>query len=1366
MVTIRSTNEIILSLLDFFRLAEPDLDTKPGTVARDLFIEAPSAQLALLYNELANISNKQSFRLVVGNDLDQLAKNFGIIRRSSTRASGVALLTFSSITAPVNINKGDLVISTNGYSFAVANGIAVSPLNSNFYRSVATQYRDQLDTIGITDEYAVEVTVTATSAGAGGNIGSYSLTRTTIADVSNVTNIDPFSGGTDQENDIAFRSRTLSAFSGSSVGTSLGYLNTALGTTGISDAQVIEPGDPLMTRDGTDVEIAADGTRTIVSEGSGGMVDVVALGSSLVENTESWIYIDKSNNNDPSSTKNDVVLGQISGDENKTIKRKRIDNIANGVLPKQPVSAILQVTGSLSGSNFAAKTTDSLGRVSGNYELVEDTGVYSGGPWGFDTFHWVSDTIGLFSEDRVKQQFNGQDNVTYTDVTSIPKVQQFVSITNENSTVTSNRSIIQLLHYPVTNVTRVFNVKTGERYVITSQNPDQTGTYNTTGRITISGNTLPTPSDTLQVDYSWVVQYDQYADYDGLVGTSNPRAVTDSIDWGYSSRIKDERIWFDKNVSTNFFEGTSSHPISSVITANKFLEVDGYVQEVTSGTFVERLSVVVSNLENETTSIDSVTLKNNNTELYDTAGSDGTFYNETAVVGIEVLNNTYIILPTDAPVSSGDKVTVRLNSEDVFTSDSTNGSYSNRQITIPADLVDTTATSIALDVTYIANVSTFFSSATTSLPTSRAGNGFKLSNNAGFNNFSPANTSRRENQTVQLNLSAQYYLELSVSNTEVTLTADDVVSVIRLSDSQELWNKDNPGTVTTAGAGTYQLILPGLNTPATDDRCLVIYYATDIRRFQPFSYSNTMIKTRIDTLTAEPITGQMMVPLNSFVTQSSGLKFQIMEPNTDIVLFSVTDGYITAGTTTAVLGSLTADFSTQADLVGKKVKIYDATDPNNDGLYDIVSYNVVTNKITITMVLDNITYDNISVISLKDSQEVWSYSGTIQVSNNRILLPENSAITYNDKVYTMFFNYKNLRQSQTKLAGSIVDQSVNTGVITAYGKTISKAEDVIFTATASGLQLNLSEALRDALGLSSSASIPSNIKLAKLLKLEKVTTASSTSDEVLSVLTEYDVKNTTIQSNVLFAEDMLEDRTLQNAEFILPSTANNVLDIDTTENLPSIGDKMRVTFYYTTDGDSESLSYTRNGILYTNKKFVFFDRIYISSGFNVSQSATFTGTSFTQPSLGARYKVFYDYTAPKPNERITVRYNYNDLLSTLTFNLENTRPVNADVLARQAKLVSLDLTMNVVIDTNYTSSQDTILQTVKNQLTTAMTATELGTTIDAISLINIAQGVTGISRARILYFNKTGETGQVLSVTAQKDEYLAPSSITLNTETR
>jgi uncharacterized phage protein gp47/JayE len=1366
MVTIRSSNEIILSLIDYYRLVQPDLDTSVGSVSRDIFIEGLASQISLLYDEVSGVSSQQSMRLVVGSDLDKLAKNFGIIRKQATPSTGVALLTFSSINSTININRGDIVTASNGFSFSVAAGLSVSPAAINFYRSVASKFRDQLDIAGISDQFAVEVTVAATSSGAVGNIGKFSLNRTAIAGVSNVTNINAFAGGTDQENDTSFRNRVLSAFSGSSVGTALGYLNVALGTTGVSDAAVIEPGDPLMTRDGTVVSIATDGARTILSEGSGGKVDVIILGSNLVQNTDSFIYHDKSNSNDPTSIKNDVVLGQIAADVNKTINRRRIDDIKNGQLPIQPVEEILQVTGSISGSNFQAKSVDEFGIVSGNYELVKDTGVFGGSPFGFDTFHWISNQVSGFNEDRIKGQYNGQDALTFIDVLEISQAQQNVSITNENSTVTFDRSLIKLLHTPATNVTRVFNVNTGERYIVVDQNFDKTGTFNTSGRIQISGSTLPSPSDTLQVDYSWIVNYDQYSDYDGLKHTTNPRAVSDSVDWGFSSAVRNERILFSLDANGNFFQGTSLLPIGTIISTQKFLEVDGVIQRVTSGVFTNRLSMVISHLSNTTTTVDSITLKNTNVELFKTAQGNGSFSSATEVVGIQVLNITTIILPTDTVAVDGDKVTTILNSTDVFTSVTTSGSSSGNQITIPSSLVDTTANSIVLRTTYITSITDLASTAITTLPMSRTGNGFALSDNNGFGNFSPVNTAHRENQVVQKNLSNQFFVEIGLLVADFSLEATQVVSVIRLSDGLELWNSDNPGTITTGTSGNYQLIFSGVNTPATGDRALVVYYATDIKRFQPFSFSNALIKSRTDSLQLDVATGKFYLQINKFTPQASNVHFKVIEPNTDTALFTVTDGYLTSsGDGTAHITSLTVNFSSLADLTHKKIKITNATDPNDSGTYDIVSYDLTSNEITITDVMDKLTADQVSVIRLLDGQEIWNYTGVINAGSNKILIAPTPNISLNDKVYVLFFNFSPLKKSPTRIVGSVTDQVSNTGIINISGTTLSLAQDVVFTAINSGLKLNLSEAIRKALGLASTASIPSNIKIAKLIKLEKVTTVSASNDTVLEVLATYDTYNTILQNNLLYVGEMLSDPTLQSLEFILPATQNNISDVQ-VHNLPKLGDKLRATFYFVMRGDQEDLAYTRNGTLYTNKKFALIDKVFVSSGFRSSQSTKFTATSFTQPNLGARYKVTYDYLAPKQNERIVIQYSFNKLISDTTFNIENSRPINADVLVRAAKLLLLDLTINVVIADEFKTSTATVLQNLRDQLNTALTTTSLSSIIDAPTLINVAQAVQGVSRARILFFNKTGQSGSVQKIQAQADEFFAPNNIIINTETR
>jgi len=1360
MVVIRSANEIILSLIDYLKLAQPDADTKPGTVIRDLFIEAPASQLALLYDELATISNKQSFRLVIGNDLDLLAKNFGMVRKQSTFAAGIALYTFYNINSTIVINSGDIAVARNGISFSVNTTTVVTPNAINNYLATATKYNNQLSLIGINDKYAVEIPVTATSAGSVGNISAYSLSTSNSYNVSNITNINAFNGGTDQENDADFRNRVLSAFSGSSIGTSLGYLNTTLATTGVTDAYVVEPGDPLMIRDGTQVITNNDGSLTVISEGSGGKVDVIFLGNNLTQNIDSFIYQDKSNNNDPTNSNNDFILGQILTDAGKTINRKRIDNISSGILPAQPASSILSVSGSISGNNFISKTVDEYGRISGNYELIKDNGIYSGSPWGFDTFHWISNKISLLQEDKIKGQYNAQDTTSYPDVLAIPQVQQSIAITNENSQVTYDRSIIQLLHTPSNSATRVYNVNTGERYNITNQNYDSTGTYNTTGRIQITGNTLPSPSDVLQVDYNWLINYDRYSDYDGLQYTTNSRQVNDSIDWGYSSVINNENIWFTNN--NNFFTGTASHPIDTIISAKQFTEIDGIVTKITSGIYINRLCVILNNLSIQTSTVESVTLKNNNTELYSTAQNDGVIINNNTIVGINSLYNSTIILPTDTVAILGNKTTAIFNSTEVFSSSSKiiNGSSSGYQITIPSSLIITTATSIILRVSYIASITDLFSSAISSLPASKIGNGYTLSSNIGFNNFSPANISKRENQIVQQNLSNQYFIELNTSSLEYSLIPSQVISVIRLSDGKELWNVNNLGTITIGTDNNFQIIFTGYNSPNIADNVLIIYYIVDNFRFQPFSYSNTIIKSRTDTLKQDPTSSQLYISLNNITTEPLGLTFSILDTNTNInyLTHSLSDGYIYINNAGNIMFcSIYTIFNNLPDILNKKLLISNAQNPNNNGLYDIISIDIANNSLHISNILDNITVDQISIIRVLDGKEIWNYSGMIDISNNQILMPKNVFANVNDNVYVILYNFSNLRKSPTKIINTISDQIVNSGVLTIKGTTIYKAQDVIFTSINNGLKLNISEAIMEALNLNSTSTVPNNVNIAKIIKLEKVATSSNVVTESLIV---YDTKNTIIQNNLLYTDSMLSDYTLPNLEFILPSTKNN------NANLPAIGDSLRISFYYTLSDDSENLSYTKNGSLYTNKKFAYINKIYVSSGLNSSQSAKITSTSFTQPTTGTRYQIFYDYLAPKQNERIIINYDYNQLCTSVTFNLETSRPINADILAKAAQQVLLDLTMNIVISNNYLTSKDTIVQSVKDQLISSMTVTKLGSVIDTTTLINIAQSITGVARARIIYFNVTGTEGSISIFQALNNQYFSANNIIVNTEIR
>jgi len=1083
MVRIRTQNEIVLDTIDFFRKAKPQLDTKPGTVARDLVINAPASQLAPLYEALAQVESSQALINAIGQNLDRLGQNFGASRLDGSRSSGEALLTFASLEADIVINAGSSIASNNGSTFQVSQGITISVIQKNFYRSLASRFRQDLDFVGITDEFAALVPAQATQRGSSSNISRFALTATAIPGVDNVTNPNAFGGGTDSETDAAYRQRILGVFSGANTGTTTGYRQAILGIAAALDARVVGPGNPLMTRDGTDV-VDVDGVRIIVSEGTGGKVDIYVFGLRIQSILDTYIYRDKSNTGDATATINDFVLGQIDGDEGKTVSTRRVENLQNETLPDQPVNNIVSVVGSASGENFLPISINEFGVISGNYQLIRDTGAFGGSPWGFDKLHWISNQIINFKEDLTKGIFNGQDPLSFTDATRIGGATQPYSVANENSDVNPvDRSSIQLLHYPVTNVSRVFNVTTGERYVVSNQNPDGTGAQNNTGRITIRGNTLPTTTDILQIDYTWLYNYDPNYDFYNLESGENIRPAVDVIDWGFSNDVRQER----EPVEDGYLNVI--HPVSSVISVNTFEEVLSTVTSVSG-----RLAVVLTVPVNNVVSIRRVS---DGAELFGTARDDGS------------INGLVIFLPTDTVGKIGQAVDVTFNAVNVFVRDGVQGSFSGNTITLPASVFlppDPLPVGTIVQANYIANVRTLLPATTlSSLPACESGNGF----------------------------------------------------------------------ITTTSNGTIG--------------------------FQPFT--------------------------NTF---------------------------------------------------------------SSPGVVD-----------------------------------------------------------------------ENLRRAPTRLS-MVIGGTVSAGVLTAQGTTIKGVFDVVFTATQASLTQDLSSVIRSSLGLASNASIPSTVRIGRLVSVEKVNTAFANSQVVTQVLNDYDILGYGISNNEFTKNQAVAETDLSSTQFTLPSTFSNL------NSVPKVGDRLRVTFYYVTTDDSENIFFSRAGTLVTQKRFAHIKAIIISSGFtsSPSQSATLTVNNQNQPTGGARYSPSYNYIAPKSNERISIRYNLNQLIKDETLEIERVRPVTADVLVKASIPVLVDASMVIVVLPAFVTSSNIVVQNVKDVVVSALNATALGTTIDQSDLVAVAMGVEGVDRVRITKFNLPGIVGNVLSIRAGENEYLQANNVQVTTETR
>ncbi len=669
----RSFSEIVNSIIERLRLVQPNLDTKPGTVARDVFIDIPADQIEKLHSSLVLVSEKQSPESALGKDLDKWASNFGIARTPGSPANGIVVFTINDIVSDLQIPSGTVVVARNGLQFKTIGNYLMSSAEKSRFSATANRLRSSLDLAGISDRFAIEVPVRASAAGTSGNISSFQITEHTLTDPLKITNLKAFRDGLNLESDAAFKSKVFSIFSGSNTGTAFGYRNAALSIQGVNDAVVIEPGNTLMLRDGTETIQINDGSFRILNSGTGGKVDLYILGSQLEEVVESYIFTDKSGNGDASDERNDFILGQSNLDPTLTSTERRVNAFKNGILPKQPADSLISVIGSSTGV-LSEQSIDDNGVVSGNYVLVKDLNVDTGGsPFGFDKLRFISSEKEVEAENIVKQSINSIDALRFSGTSDLIGVFQNISIIGENSTVSSaDKTVVKLNHYPVVTVNRVTNRTTGEVYVIESQNLNSDSGLNENGQIIISGKTLPSSADVLSVDYVWRLYYDKFIDYNGVytgiqVVDSN---VSDSIDWGTPNGILAESTIIEKTDDDLEFQIKVGQNISRVLSVYSAESVNATISLVENSGGMLVSGIILSNEDEVITNI--ISIKNDSgVELYTTLKQDGSFSSRT------------IILPSDSPGSTGN-VIVFYNKIELYQISNSDGAFANDIITLPS----------------------------------------------------------------------------------------------------------------------------------------------------------------------------------------------------------------------------------------------------------------------------------------------------------------------------------------------------------------------------------------------------------------------------------------------------------------------------------------------------------------------------------------------------------------------------------------------------------------------------------------------------------------------------------------------------------
>ena len=544
-MVVRPLDLIISDLIQEIQAVLPSASTMPGSVVREAFVNPPAAQISQMYSALDTVRQAQTISEATGTDLDRLASNFGLTRDTGRSAVGeLTLVLADTITsANLTVNNGVSVSTderTGSAEFSIIGTYIFRPIDKDYYAAEASRLKDALQTANITNaSYVATVPIQALRSGSNGNVGPYMIVRCNIPGVRTVTNLSPTVGGTDVESDASLRRRISLVLGGSGTGTVDGLTSLALSVSPVTDANVIRPGDPLMTRDGS----IYDTNGNLVKAGTGRSVDLYIKGSAPITNTETLNFTDLSNGESVTS-KNNLVLGY--------------DEVSmTNSFAKQPIKEILDLTGSLSGANFkkGQQVIDSEGNVIlvGNYVLLSDiaqeikdaplmivkdnitgetkvaiylspisnrysliqtlsTSSKGNSALGLDSIFWLTNVATITDEGISRgNEYNGSDSLAHSNVAQIQSIDEDVTLTKESIVildqgVSQNAFVIFTKHYPLTSIAQVRHSRLGFNY-------DYQILDASLGKIQLIGRFAPQVGDIIQISYVWRQNHLQNIEY-------------------------------------------------------------------------------------------------------------------------------------------------------------------------------------------------------------------------------------------------------------------------------------------------------------------------------------------------------------------------------------------------------------------------------------------------------------------------------------------------------------------------------------------------------------------------------------------------------------------------------------------------------------------------------------------------------------------------------------------------------------------------------------------------------------------------------------------------------------------------------------
>ncbi len=306
-----SQSDVTAQIIAALAASEPDLDTSVGSVTRKI-IDAVAAPIAAASLDSQMLSYQYDINAMSGAALDTFVATIGGLQRyPAARATGTVTFTRTTASDIVSVPVGTQVASSDG-------SVVVQTLTAAILNPGAL---------------TAEVPVQAVTAGPSGNVAAGQLTQimTPVSEITAVTNVNPTSGGTNQETDSQLQARWKATAFRSMAGTSQMFLGIALNdpdcqaanvvdsatrrreqlqisggqaVSTVSDAQYVYPAGQVVGRNIDAGDVAAPGIQ-YTWDSSSNPPRVVVIDASYFPEGElidvSFLYLDTASRNDPAA---------------------------------------------------------------------------------------------------------------------------------------------------------------------------------------------------------------------------------------------------------------------------------------------------------------------------------------------------------------------------------------------------------------------------------------------------------------------------------------------------------------------------------------------------------------------------------------------------------------------------------------------------------------------------------------------------------------------------------------------------------------------------------------------------------------------------------------------------------------------------------------------------------------------------------------------------------------------------------------------------------------------------------------------------------------------------------------------------------